>query len=349
MMGKLYRLLALALLVSCTPSLERGEWEEDTYQALSALVNDKSLSGGYAVFDCDNTTILHDVTHTLMVWQIENLEFADAVDERFLQGLARTDFPLEGLDMTAEEMGSYLYDCYTDLRSRLDEGVSLGKIHESEAYLDFRAAFLAFYKAIGNNYTYGELCLWEPMLFSGLPENKAEESLSFWLSQGRVWNESWTSTDGRFTGVAEKGIVITDDMKSLLNALRKSGITPYICSASPEWVVEALVCNPENGLGFVPEEVFGVRFDGGDYAEGYPQPFKEGKVACIDSLIAPLHGGVQPALVAGDSSGDVAMLTAYPGMRVGLIMNQHRGGEIECLAGLNDGRYVSQTVTIDYE
>jgi len=348
-MRRVIFLPALLLVFSCTPALERGNWEDDTYSALSSILKDKTLKGGYAVFDCDNTTILHDVTHTLMVYQIENLLFADAADSNFLHGLPRTDFPLEGLDMTADEMGRRLKEQYCSLKALQEGGMALEDIHQLDQYLDFRASFLAFYKAIGRNYEYGELCLWEPMLFSGLPEDIAKESLSYWLSQGRVWNETWTSPDCRFTGVAEKGIVITDDMKNLMKALRECGITPYICSASPEWVVEALACNPENGLGFAPEEVFGVRFDDGDYVSSYTQPFKKGKVACIDSLIAPLHGGAQPVLVAGDSSGDIAMLTAYPEMKLGLIMDQHRGGEIEDLANRNDGKYYSQTVAIDYE
>ena len=348
-MKRLFLILPLLMLLSCAPVLERGEWEDEPYQALCALLGDSSLRGGYAVFDCDNTTILHDVTHTLMLWQIENLEFAAAADEKFLRGLSRTDFILDGLGLTAAEMGSYLYEEYNGLKALKDAGVPLEEIHQTEEYLDYRAAFLAFYKAIGEQYSYGELCLWEPMLFLGLPREKAQESLSHWLSKGSAWNEEWVSPDGCFRGKAEKGLVITQDMKNLMAALRKSGITPYICSASPEWLVEALACNPENGLGFSEEEVYGVRFVDGDYDPSYTQPFKEGKVACIDSLIAPAHGKKLPVLVAGDSSGDVAMLTAYDDLKMGLIINQHRGGEIEALALRNDGKYYSQTVTINYE
>lgn len=348
-MKRLTILLPILLLLSCAPALERGEWEEDPYQALNGLLQDKSLRGSYAVFDCDNTTILHDVTHTLMLYLIENLEFADAADAHFLHGLSQTDFPLEGLGLTAEEMGNYLTDSYKRLKAMKDSGVPMEEIHKMDEYLDFRAAFLAFYNAIGLHYSYGELCLWEPMLSMGLPNEVCESSLKHWLSQGRVWNETWTSTDGRFTGVAEKGLVIPQDMKNLMSSLRRSGITPYICSASMEWLVEALACNPENGLGFGPDQVYGVRFVDGDYDLAYAQPFKEGKVACIDSYIAPLHCNAQPVLVAGDSSGDVAMLTAYPDMKVGLIMNQHRGGKIEQLACRKDGKYYSQDVTIENE
>ena len=343
------RLLLPVLLVSCAPVLERGEWEEDTYNALCSVLKDKSLRGGYAVFDCDNTTVLHDVTHTLMIYQIENLLFVDAVESKFLYGLPRTDFPLESLGMTADEMGERLLAQYRDLRAMLDGGMSIEDVHGTSEYVDFRAGFLALYDSIGDNYEYGELCLWEPMLFSGLPQETALESLKYWLSQGRVWNEEWVSTDGRFRGTAQKGLVITQDMKNLYGALRRAGITPYICSASLEWLVEALACDPENGLGVAPDEVFGVRFSDGGYDPSYVQPFKEGKVSCIDNLIAPNHGGAQPVLVAGDSSGDVAMLTAYPDMKVGLIMNQHRGGEIEALADRHDGVYFSQPVIIETE
>lgn len=339
----------LLLLASCAPALERGDWEEEPYKALCALLRDRSLRGGYAVFDCDNTTILHDVTHTLMLYQIEHLAFADTARSRFLQGLPETDFPLDGLGLTAGQMGERLSLQYGNLKSLLDDGMSLEEVHQEEEYLDFRAGFLAFYKAIGRNYPYGVLCLWEPMLLSGMPCDTALESLRYWLAQGRVWNEHWTSPDGRFQGTAEKGLVVSQDMKNLYRALRRRGITPYICSASPEWLVEALACDPENGLGLHPEEVFGVRFSGGQYDETYVQPFQEGKVSCIDSLIAPRHGGLPPVLVAGDSAGDVAMLTAYPGMRVGLVMDQHRGGEIGRLAGRKDGIFVAQNVMIDEE
>jgi len=335
---------AVLLVVSCTPASvpERGGWNEEPYRALCGLLQDKSLRGSYAVFDCDKTTILNDVSHTLLVYQIEHLEFADAAGENFLHGLQRTDFILKGLGRTAAEMGEWLSVRYAHLKAMLDSGKTLGEIHKEDEYLDFRAGFLAFHDAIGDNYEYGELCLWEPMQFSGLPRELAKQSLSYWLSQGRIWEEEWVSSDGRFRAIAEKGLVVPKEIKELYSALRKSGITPYICSASPEWLVEELACNPDNGLGMDPDYVFGLRFLDGGYDPGYRQPFMEGKVACIDGLIAPLHGGSQPVLVAGDSSGDIPMLTAYPRMRVGLIMNMHRGAAIEQLLKDGSGRYVSQ-------
>ena len=345
-------------LFSCAPFLERGEWVDETYDALLSVVSDRENRGGYAAFDCDNTSILHDVTHTLMVYQIENLCFAVAPEHIFTDGLERTDFVLDGPGLTAAQMGASLAGEYRHLKARLDSGETLDDIHSDELYLDFRARFLAFYKAIGKNYSYGELCLWEPSLAAGFSREElhrlGKKSIDYSLSLGEARNEEWVSPDGRWRGVAEKGIVVTADMKNLYKSLRRAGITPYIVSASPEWIVELLACDAEKGFGLSSDQVFGVRFDENPdgswcYRDGYPQPFKEGKVALIDSLIAPRHGGREPVLVAGDSEGDVAMLTAYPQMQVGLIMNQYREGQIRLLASRRDGRYVSQPVCITQE
>ena len=344
----LFCLLAAALLAACTPTLKKEGWDEEPYAALQALLSDSSVRGGYAVFDCDNTTILHDVTHTLMIYQIEHLRFALAPEHDFVDGLDDADLPLPGLGLSTREMGASLAQEYHCLKENWSDSL----------YLDFRARFLAFYHALGETYSYKELCLWEPSLAAGFPvdELKAlgKESIRHWLSQGRAWEEEWVSPDGRFKGIAQKGLVLTDYMKDLYRTLPKAGIKPFICSASLEWLVEILACDPEFGLSLSPEQVWGVRTTerpDGSWAldESYPQPFMEGKVACINQFIAPEFGGAQPLLVAGDSNGDVAMLTAYPQMKVGLIVNHFRGGEIEALAFSQDERYVSQHVEITQE
>ena len=69
----------------------------------------------------------------------------------------------------------------------------------------------------------------------------------------------------------------------------------------------------------------------------------------IKTFIAPEHGGEGPVLVAGDSDGDVAMLTAWPETFCSLIMDCGRKGEIAVLADKarsenNKGRFVVQSV-----
>lgn len=342
MMKRPILFLLFALTVSCTPVLERGAWEKDTYDALSALLADKSCRGGYAVFDCDNTTVIHDVTHTMILYQIENLRFASAPDHLFLDGLGdNVDFPLEGLGISAREMGQSLADEYFSLMNEMNDSL----------FKDFRARFIAFIEAVDESYDYGTLCLWEPSLATGFNEEDLKslgrESLSYWLSQGRAWDEEWASPDGRYSFTVHKGLVLTPEMKNLYRSLSRSGITPYVCSASPEWLVELFFSEFASDLNVPAEHIFGLRFvnnpDGSwAYDETAIQPFKEGKVACIDKNIAPMHGGSAPLLVAGDSNGDVAMLTAYPDMKIGLIIDWGRTGEIGTLAAKADGRYFSQ-------
>ncbi len=338
--GRSLMLLSL-LLVSCTPALERGSWTPETYDALSALLQDKSNRGGYAVFDCDNTSIVHDITHNLTIYMVENLRFADAPEHSFLDGLPDGDAYLERFGMSVRAAGDSLRDEYRSLKA-LD--IPLDSLWQTDLYKDWRARFLAFYEALGDVYDYDTLCIWEPSLLTGYSEREMQalgrESTLYWLSQERSWEEEWVSPDGRFRGVCEKGLIVTDDMKALYKALPEAGITPYVCSASAEWLVELLVCDREIGFGLDPDRVFGVRLDEPDDV----QPFREGKVACIDRFIAPLHDGKQPVLVAGDSNGDVAMLTAYPDMKVGLILDLDRGGAIDSLADRRDGRYYAQPV-----
>lgn len=330
----------------CSRQLKRGLWGDDTYSVLSSLIANPDNKGGYAVFDCDNTTVMNDISHSMMVYQIENLRFSLAPEHNFIDGLENVDFVLPSLGITAREMGTVLSSEYATLKKEKNDSL----------FLDFRARMLAFFDAIGDNYSYGEQCLWEPSLTAGFSKEEllalGRESLDFSLSQGNAWKETWVSPDGRFSGSAPKGLVLTEEIKDLYSCLSASEITPYVCSASVEWLVELLCCNPKYGLGLPADHVFGLRFvenaDGSlSYDTSYTQPFQEGKVACINKHIAPNHSDRQPALVAGDSNGDVPMLTSYPDMQVGLLISPGHRGKINELANCHDGRYFVHKATIE--
>lgn len=70
---------------------------------------------------------------------------------------------------------------------------------------------------------------------------------------------------------------------------------------------------------------------------------------CIRTYMAPAYDHAEPVLVAGDSNGDVAMLTAFPDMRKGLIIDVGRNPEsaigklgIQAKEQDNRGRYLLQ-------
>ena len=332
--------VAGAVALGCRPALtlDPEGWDPEVYTALETMLSDPSNRGGYAVFDCDNTSVRHDVTHTLTIYLVENLAFADAAEHCFLDGLPESDQKFSGIGLTAGEMGAELRDKWRELKRMQADGKTLDEIHENPLYLDFRARFIAFYDALDEIYDYGELCDWEPALLARADSAEAvaiaRESLRYWLSQGREWEETWTSPDGRFSGTVQKGLIVPQYMKNLYKALQEADITPYVISASAEWLVELLVCDPELGFGLDPARVYGIRIAPGATAlsDSNPQPYKEGKVWCIREKIAPLHGGKDPVLAAGDSNGDVAMLTAWPDLKVGLILDCCRSGPIDSLA-----------------
>ena len=348
-LGILTTLVILFAAAGCSkkPLLEQYNWNPRVHYALTELLTDygnKSKSYDpdcrpYAVFDYDNTTIIDDIAQTLLVYQIENLAFQIRPEDLFevlTRGIKDLDMGF-GNGWTPRILAEDLcgdYDVLYPLRE------DLGRMRGTEEYKDFRAKL--WY--LSSNIDLAEPdspfgCIWITTLLDGMTDqevrNLTRTSVSYWVQQGSMWRETWTTPDGQIEVNVPKGIGLTTEMKSLYNALQRNGFDVYICSASLESVVEAMACDPAYGLGVDEDHVFGIRLaqtpDGRLKAIGdstYAQTYREGKVQCIKDLIAKDHGGRGPALVAGDSNGDFAMLTAFPDLKVGLIINCLRSGAI---------------------
>lgn len=336
-MKKLIVLLSLAVLLpACSKPLENEAWDPAVKSALNTLIRQEAGKDAYAVFDFDKTSIVHDISNALMVYQIENLCFADAPEHNFLDGVETPDTLMEGQDVTFAEMGAFLRDEYLTLKAQKDEGRSMEVIHGSPVYLDFRARMWAFLEAM--DATFGEWVsyCWMPGLLTGMTEEEARSVIRAAIQQEygpeKLKVEEWTSPDGRISATVERGIWMSDAMKELYRSLVRKGITPYVCSASLELIVEELACDPVLGPGLPREQVFGLRFVPEEplqarFDPSYPQPIGPGKVDCIKAFMAPAHGGSDPVLVGGDSNGDVPMLTAFPDTRKGLIIDVGRKPE----------------------
>ena len=80
-------IITLCVLACCRPAaqLEPGSLDTHVRESLNALMA-SAEPGGYAVFDFDKTSIVHDVSQALWVYQIEHLRYADAL---FLDGEGR--------------------------------------------------------------------------------------------------------------------------------------------------------------------------------------------------------------------------------------------------------------------
>ena len=348
-LGILTTLVILFAAAGCSkkPLLEQYNWNPRVHYALTELLTDygnKSKSYDpdcrpYAVFDYDNTTIIDDIAQTLLVYQIENLAFQIRPEDLFevlTRGVRDLDMDF-GNGWTPRILAEDLcgdYDVLYPLRE------DLGRMRGMEEYKDFRAKLWYLSSNIDQaepDSPFG--CIWITTLLDGMTDQEVRDltrtSVSYWVQQGSMWKETWTTPDGQIEVNVPKGIGLTTEMKSLYNALQRNGFDVYICSASLESVVEAMACDPAYGLGGDEDHVFGIRLaqtpDGRLKAIGdstYAQTYREGKVQCIKDLIAKDHGGRGPALVAGDSNGDFAMLTAFPDLKVGLIINCLRSGAI---------------------
>ena len=64
------------------PLLPRDAWTDEVYEALLKTICE-APEDSYAVFDFDNTTIINDISMTLMVYMVENLRFVFPKEEAF--------------------------------------------------------------------------------------------------------------------------------------------------------------------------------------------------------------------------------------------------------------------------
>ena len=360
-MKRLYLLLALTLTLACQHSaqhreLAAGTWDAQVRNQLNDLLETYQDSGAYAVFDFDKTSIVHDVSQALWVYQIEHLRYADAPDHGFLDGIPDASQPIGGI--TFAQMGEVLKEEYAQLAALQADGKTLEQIHATDTYKDFRARMATLLVEMDDVFGYEVSYLWMPGLLAGYTEAEAREvvhdAVLDQLGKDKLEVQEWTSPDGQWSTPVERGIWLSPEMKDLYRCLADHGITAYVCSASLELIVEVLACDPDLGVGLSPEQVFGLRFVPGDrlvaeYDPSYVQTIRNGKVTCINTYMAPLHGNKGPVLVGGDSNGDVPMLIAFDDTRHGLIIDVGRSPEskigrlaTQAREQNNTGRYLLQ-------
>lgn len=310
----------LLAVISCggREKLPRDAWNEDVYNALTSCVAEVP-AGSYAVFDFDNTTIIGDISMYLMEYMIENMRFAFEPNEAFdafTTYIPSLDLELEGVGRTSRSLALELSADYTALRSHMAKGDSVEYLKNTENWKRLKSNLFLLNEGIENTFDYATWCSWAPGLLRGLTyaelTSLTKESVGYWMG--------------------EEKLILPKETVDLFEFLRRKGVDIYLCSASLEVIVEAMACDPEFGIGLDPDHVFGVRLEKGEYVKGpldssYPQTFLDGKVRCINQFIRPEHAGKDPVLVAGDSVGDLPMLTAFP-KSLSLVYDCARSGAI---------------------
>ena len=363
--------------------LDRLNWSERNYNVLNRFIKDYGTGGKYidrnkvpyAVFDWDQTCAHFDVEETLMRFQMFNLRYKmskeqfrellkDKIDGVKQLNSGDKNISLADLDQDLFNDYSLLYDNFSGMAGKK----SLEEIHRSPQYLDFIAKMLFLFEGYGETPGIGEeyALTWVIYLFAGFTPAEvklmAGEAVSSELSN-RISTETLQSPAGLKTSAGivncshRTGLRVIPEIQDLFSALQSHGIDVFIVSASYKPVVEAFSGAGAYGYNLPADHVIAMDLETGsdgriipEYKAGWVKTFKHGKVEAVNRKIKSEIGrNWDPSFTAGDSDGDYAMFTEFPGCKLSLIWNRVKGGDIGKLCKLavdqqNDSipRYILQ-------
>lgn len=351
--------LALALCGASAAQLARGRLSARNHALLEQLLaeagrRDQGPGRPYVVCDWDNTSAFGDVEETLAYFMADTLAYA--LSPAAFERAARLGVPTgptrlvdaAGRPVVFEDLLSDLVDDYAFLHASfagLGGTRTLEEVRATEEHRDFVARLFVLFDAIEAAAGTARADLWQGQLMTGTTSEKLEE-----LSERSIrknlgaeirkvplsGSRTLVRRSGQVFTTTSQGLRIHPDMGSLYQALMRAGVDVYVVSASPEELVVPFATKAEYGYGIPRDHVLGVRFakEGGvlqpELAPGRAMTWGPGKVELIRTLLVPRHGQ-DPLVVFGDSDGDADMLSAFPGTRLGFIVNRLKGGKIGAL------------------
>lgn len=367
--------------------LEANNWAPDTLARLNKLLEDNGIASPdydeakkpWCVFDFDNTTSFFDVEEALLIYQLENLRFKIPADKMY--DVLTTEVPTDdfgedynneagetlNIEIVARDcQKSYEWLCnnYEGLEPGGD--MSLEDIQKTDQYKDFTTKVRYLYDAIGDTFDAAVSYPWVTYLFTGMTSEEvnalATESHDYWLAYDKWEKVSWECPDGyeseagKVSCSYKTSIALPPESVDLYTKLLANGFDVYVCSASFIDVIEALANNPKYGLNVPEGNVYAMELKkdaDGRYINEYNYDLHDqtqgpGKKTTIDALIYPNYN-YDPVFVAGDSQGDYNMITEYPDMQLGLIINRVRSDDFQKISqqavesmGQPDAKYVLQ-------
>ncbi len=357
----LYVLFCLFVLLptgqAATTHLMRGNWAETAYKQLNTLMdtygrdskNYDAANKPYAVFDFDNTTAINDIEETFQIYQIEHLCYK--IEPKDMMNVLTGNVPdldkqlkdagmsSEGKPLTVRMLATditndytFLYNHYSGMKGRMN----LSEIQETPQYQDFSCKMRYLYTVLTDTFGADVSYAWILFFFKDMTADQirtlAKKSVDYWMTtpfEKKTWESPEMGQSGKITTSFKTGFAITNEMKDLYHCLMANGFDVYICSASLKEIVEAVATDPKYGLNLDRDHVIGMMLKKDDkgrfineYDTTYPMTFAKGKVTAIKDIIAKKHHERGPLLVGGDSDGDYNMLTEFPDMQCGLIINR---------------------------
>ena len=346
-------------------SLDRMNWSERNYEVLNQLITDYGMYGKYyhqdkapyVVLDWEQTCSHFDVEEATMRFQLFRLRFKMTKDvfagllKDEINGITQLsaeylDIHLADINLDLKNDYNYLYDNYVGLNGAM----TLEEIQLTPQYQDFISKIPFLYDGYcstpGIDADYGYP--WLLYLFAGytIDEVKllAKEAISYelgnQLSKQTLHSPAGFETNAGIVSYSyNSGLRIFPEMQNLMSTFKENGIEVFIISASYKPVVEVFSGIGNYGYNVPPQNVIAMELaldNNGkilpEYKSGWVKTQRQGKVDAINQVIkSGLGKNWDPLFSAGDSDGDYLMSTTYPDMKLTLIWNRVKGGDIGTL------------------
>jgi phosphoserine phosphatase len=351
--------------------LSKMNWSDKNYQVLNNLITDYGTGGkhydknkpSYVVLDWDQTCAHFDVEEATMRYQLSNLRFK-MTKEQFagllkdeIKGIKQLSADYKNIvlkDINQDLINDYnfLYDNYSGLKGTM----SLEEIKKTPQYNDFitKVAFLydGYCDTPGIDATYGYP--WVLYLFAGHTEAEVKsltmEAIKYELNNklGKLKWETpadFTTKAGPISYSYKTGLRVYPEMQNLIDAFEANGIDVFVVSASYKPVVQVFSGIGNFGYNVPEDRVIAMELQTKDgvilpeYKQGWVQTQRMGKVEAIKAKIQKELGkNYDPIFSAADSDGDYEMSTEFPGMKLTLVFNRVKGGDIGklCKSAVNE-------------
>jgi len=346
-------------------SLDRMNWSDRNYEVLNQLITDYGIYGKYyhqdkapyVVLDWDQTCAHFDVEEATMRFQLFRLQFKMTKEvfagilEDEINGITQLsaeylDIHLADINLDLKNDYNYLYDNYAGLNGTM----TLEEIQTTPQYQDFITKVPFLYDGycstpgIGADYGYP----WLLYLFAGytIDEVKllAKEAISYelgnHLNKQTLQSPASIETNAGIVSYSYKtGLRVFPEMQDLIATFNEHGIEVFIVSASYKPVVEVFSGIGNFGYNVPSQNVIAMELaldnDGkilAEYKSGWVKTQRQGKVDAINQVIkSGLGKNWDPLFSAADSDGDYEMSTSFPDMKLTLIWNRVKGGDIGTL------------------
>ena len=336
--------------------LTRLHWETTLYQRLTQVIKDNAQplavdpsQCGYMVFDFDETCITGDIEDSFMTYLVDHLAFKLNPDQFKEVLTCQPDLLTLPLEKDRGSLKDLVNDILSAYQVLWDQGL-VGQVQmdtQDLHYQAFASKLVYYYFTVMKHLNFRPHQAIPTYFFTGFSQEEMNQQVHAMLNddryrvrQARHWitPEEVSGKTGVLAVTHQAGIIFPAEMVDLFQTLMTQGICPYIVSASPLPLVQAVVAqSPFHDLN--PHQIYAMQaqFDSKGQILNQLDPqvrtsHGPGKSRIIRDQIAPRHQGRSPLAIFGDSMGDYDMLTSFDHTHTRVLFNRHLNDQTQDLA-----------------